>query len=82
MMRVVIQDKGDFRYIRSETEWTTDSSEAFDFERIQKAAEFCHRHGLRQAYIVAGDYNAEAKRFNGGSKSVFDAKQFGSAPAS
>jgi hypothetical protein len=79
-VKVVIQHKTSFQYVRSETDWTDDALKAFDFERIQNAAEFCHRNKLRQAYIVAGDFNAESKRFNGATKSIFDVKQLSSRP--
>ena len=70
-----------FHYVKSDTDWTEDALKAHDFQRVQDAAEFCRKHNLQKAYIVAGDFNAEAKRFNAATKSILDVAQLRSQPA-
>jgi len=74
-MRVVIQHKTSFRYVRAEDDWTDDALMARNFERIRNAAEFCRQHNLRQAYIVAGDFDATGHRFNSATKTMLDVGQ-------
>ena len=71
-MKVVIQHKTSFQYVRSETDWTDDPFKAYNFERIQSAADFCREHNLLKAYIVCGEFDAETKRFNAATKSILD----------
>jgi len=81
-VKVVIQHKTSFQYVKSDTDWTEDAFRAHDFQRIQSAAEFCRTHNLRTAYIVAGDFNAEAKRFNAATKCILDIAQLRAASTS
>jgi hypothetical protein len=74
-VKVVIQHKTSFQYVRSEADWTEDVFKAHDFERIQCAAEFCRKHNLQKAYIIAGEFNVEARRFNAATKSILDIAQ-------
>ena len=71
-MKILIQHKDSFQYVRSEADWTDDPLKARNFERIQNAAEFCRKHALSKAYIICGDYNEQANRLNAATKSVFD----------
>jgi hypothetical protein len=79
-VKVVIQHKTSFQYVRSESDWTDDAFKAHDFGRIQAAAEFCRKHNLGQAYIVAGEFNPVARRFNAARKSILDVAQLRSQP--
>ena len=80
-MKVVIQHKTSFQYVKSDADWTEDVFKAHDFQRIQNAAEFCRKHNLRKAYIVSGEFNAEAKRFNAATKSILDVAHLRSQPS-
>jgi hypothetical protein len=79
-LKVVIQHKTSFQYVKSDADWTDEAFKARDFGRIQTAAEFCRKHNLRQAYIIAGEFNSDAKRFNAATKSIFDIEQLRSRP--
>jgi len=79
-LKVVIQHKTSFQYVKSEADWTEDAFQARDFERIHSAAEFCRKHNLQQAYIITGEFNTQARRFNPATKSIFDISQLRSRP--
>ena len=75
-MKVVIQHKKSFQYVHSDADWTDDPFQALDFGGIQRAVDFCQKRNLRDVYIVSGEFNAAAKRFNAASKTIWDAAQF------
>ena len=75
LLKVVIQHKISFKYVRSDADWTDDAFKAHDFGRIQTAAHFCQTHNLKDAYIVSGEFNSDAKRFNAATKSILDVAQ-------
>jgi hypothetical protein len=75
-VRVVIQHKTSFHYVRSDSDWTNDALKARDFERIQAAADFCRKHNLREAYIVSGDFHLNANGCNPAPRSIFDIADF------
>jgi hypothetical protein len=72
VVKVVVQLKKSFQYVRSENEWTDDAFMARNFERIHAAFEFCRKHQLRQAYIICGELNPDSKQFNAATKSIWD----------
>ena len=80
-MKIVIQHKTTFQYIVSEVEWTDDTFKARDFVRVQTAAEFCRKNNLPNAYIVCGEFDIEAKRFNAATKSFLDVTQLRPRPS-
>ena len=43
--------------------------------RIRNAAEFCRKHNLRQAYIIAGNFDETGNRFNSATKTMLDVGQ-------
>lgn len=80
VLRVVIQHKGTFQFLRNDSDWTSDMSQANDFQRIQLAAAFCREHELRDVYIVRGQFNRSAKRFEAEHKTILDVKHLRAAP--
>ena len=80
-MKILIQHKKSFQYVRSEAEWTDDALKAQNFDRIQSAADFCRKNALSEAYIICGEYNEQAKRLNAATKTVLDVGRLRAQPS-
>lgn len=72
MAKVVIQNKKNFKYVRTAEDWAEQPSEAMDFQKIEDAARFCREHGLKDVYIVHGKFDRATNRFDASSKTMLE----------
>jgi hypothetical protein len=70
--KVVIQNKINFHYVRSPDDWTNDPSQAYDFQSLHVAAEFCREHDLKTVHIIHGQFNDAANRFDAATKTIIE----------
>jgi hypothetical protein len=70
--KVVIQHKISFHYVRSPEDWTSDPSQAHDFQSLHLAAQFCREHDLKAVHIIHGHFNEAANRFDAATKTIIE----------